>query len=210
MPLVYDTFYNNSLIGVITSSGRTYYKITKMMKDIELGLDSLEPNSMISSNIRILITSRTEKFNFNNKKIIFIEDVEDSMDLKHRIFNLMGFDNSELLIGIDPGSRIGFAVYYGNYKIHSSVFSTITQLEINLNYIIQNYSTQKKIIRVGNGDKPMSNKIISILDKLSKSHVVVEIVNEWGTSLSYSKPNTRSERDKRSAEIIAFRSGHQI
>ena len=67
-------------------------------------------------------------------KIIFIEDVKDSIDLKHKIFNLMDFDNSALLIRIDPDSRIGFAVYNGNYKIHSSVFFHIIQLEINLNY----------------------------------------------------------------------------
>ena len=64
--------------------------------------------------------------------------------MKHKIFNLMDFDNSTLLIRIDPDSRIGFAVYNGNYKIHSSVFFHIIQLEINLNYVIQNYSNQKK------------------------------------------------------------------
>ena len=210
MSLICDNFYDNSLIGILTSSGRTYYKIIKMMKEIEFKFESLEPSSIISSNVTILLTSRNDKFKYTHTKIIFIEDVKDSIDLKHKIFNLMDFDNHKLLIGIDPGLRIGFAVYNGNYKIHSSVFFNIIQLEINLKYLIQNYSNQKKIIRIGNGDQPISNKIISIINKLPKSNIVVEIVDEWGTSFPHFKPNTRGSRDKRSAEIIAFRSGYKL
>ena len=52
MSLICDNFYDNSLIGILTSSGRTYYKIIKMMKEIEFKFESLEPSSIISSNVK--------------------------------------------------------------------------------------------------------------------------------------------------------------
>ena len=89
MSLICDNFYDNSLIGILTSSGRTYYKIITMMKEIEFKFESLEPSSIISSNVTILLTSRNDKFKYTHTKIIFIEDVKDSIDLKHKIFNLI-------------------------------------------------------------------------------------------------------------------------
>jgi len=72
MSLMCDNFYNNLLIDILTSSGRTYYKITKMMKEIEFKFESLEPSSIISSNITILLTSQNDKFKYTIDKIIFI------------------------------------------------------------------------------------------------------------------------------------------
>ena len=63
-------------------------------------------------------------------------------------------------------------------------------------------------LRIGNGNKKVSNNLARILKLQLDGHSIIEIVDEFGTSsLSKSRPNRRGLRDIKSADIIAFRQG---
>ena len=113
-----------------------------------------------------------------------------------------------IIIGIDPGLRIGITVYNGRKKIYWNVLSSINELQKIINEISKVFINVKKIIRIGYGNKKVSNNLARILKLKLDEHSIIEIVDEFGTSsLSKRRPNRRGLRDIKSADIIAFRQG---
>ena len=92
-------------------------------------------------------------------------------------------------------------------KIYWNVLSSIKELQKIINEIFKFFIHVKKIIKIGNGNKKVSNNLARILKLQLDEHSIIEIVDEFGTSLSKSRPNRRGLRDIKSADIIAFRQG---
>jgi hypothetical protein len=71
--------------------------------------------------------------------------------------------------------------------------------------ILSCIKSNKKILKIGNGDWTKCNLIAREIRNLNRS-VRIEIVNEFGTSRNI-QPNCRGIRDVGSARSIALRSG---
>ena len=71
--------------------------------------------------------------------------------------------------------------------------------------ILSCIKSNKKILKIGNGDWTKCNHIAQEIRNLNRS-VRIEIVNEFGTSRNI-LPNCRGNRDVGSARSIALRSG---
>ena len=67
---------------------------------------------------------------------------------------------------------------------------------------------QKKILKIGNGDMIIANKIVQLLNLKFCSNFEIEFVDESNTTLKIKNYNQRGKRDMLSAQFITQRTGY--
>ena len=204
-------------ITVATVRGRPYYNITCALRLMELQFDSLSPEEAAVSNAKVIITTQDEASIVNKKGIVMIDTELEKYPAiaKAKILrSIMGerVIDDQLIIGIDPGSRIGISAIYLHHEVSSAVIESSLQDAINhVAVILGGIDSRKKVVKIGDGNIAMAMQIAQKLKMKFKDGVSIEIVDEHGTSLpQYADANRRGIRDKSSARAIAFRSGKKF
>jgi hypothetical protein len=181
---------------------------------MELQFDSLSPEEAAVSNARVIITTQDEAGIVNKKGIVMIDTELEKYPAiaKAKILRSIVGErviDDQLIIGIDPGSRIGISAIYLHHEISSAVIESSLQDAINhVAAILGGIESRKKVVKIGDGNISMAMQIAHKLKMKFKDSVSIEIVDEHGTSLpQYADSNRRGIRDKSSARVIAFRSG---
>jgi hypothetical protein len=199
---------NSSQIVVATVEGRSYYKIVSMLKSMNIGFSSLSPEEASRTNAKIIITTRNEASLIRREDLIFDFQLDTSPALFKAMLlkNLSGnYIEDILVVGVDPGNRIGIYVLYLHTELYSTVRSSLREAVKFIMNILCCINSSKKILKIGNGDSIKCNHIAQEIKNQNRS-VRIEIVNEFGTSRNI-LPNCRRNRDVGSAKSIAFRSG---
>jgi hypothetical protein len=199
---------------VATVRGRPYYNITCALRLMELQFDSLSPEEAAVSNAKVIITTQDEAGIVNKKGVVMIDTELEKYPAiaKAKILrSIMGerVVDDQLVIGIDPGSRIGISAIYLHHEIASAVVESSPQDAINnVAAMVGGIESRKKVVKIGDGNIAMAIQIARILKMKFKDSVSIEIVDEHGTSLPQNTDaNRRGVRDRSSARTIAFRSG---
>ncbi len=115
--------------------------------------------------------------------------------------------SDELLIGIDPGKRIGLSIYYYGKEIERSFNTSIDDLASYLVRIFVGLRAKRKLVKIGNGDMKLAKKITNLLNLKFCSDFEIEFVDERKTSVKIKNYNQRGKRDMLSAKFIARRDG---
>ncbi len=192
------------LIGVATEDSRAYYSILTRLKKTNLRFVSLTPAKAVEQRFWPVITTRRETSDFQFTSIPIEELDEDPMIMEGQILShALRQAKQVLLIGVDPGLRMGMAVYYSGMKLGSPTFNSVELLRRKVSDVVQRIPHSKALVRVGNGS-PRQSRAIAESITAQLPDVVVEIVDEKGTSVRNSKGLTR---DQVAAEKIAFRKG---
>jgi hypothetical protein len=199
---------NSSQIVVATVEGRSYYKIVSMLKSMNIRFSSLSPEEASRTNAKIIITTKDEASLIRREDLIFDFQLDTSPALFKAMLlkNLTGnYIEDILVVGVDPGNRIGIYVLYLHTELYSTVRSSLREAVKFIMNILSCINSSKKILKIGNGDSIKCNHIAQEI-KNQNGSVRIEIVNEFGTSRNI-LPNCRRNRDVGSAKSIAFRSG---
>jgi len=114
----------------------------------------------------------------------------------------------ELIIGIDPGKRTGFSANFLGSEIANSLYMTIDKLIDDIISILSQLRAKKRMIKIGNGNMELTNKITNLLNLRYCSNFDIEIVNEARTTMKIKHFNQRGKRDMLSARYISKRTGH--
>jgi hypothetical protein len=201
-------------ITVATVRGRPYYNITCALRLMELQFDSLSPEEAAVSNAKVIITTQDEAGIVNKKGTVMIDTELEKYPAiaKAKILrSIIGerVVDDQLIIGIDPGSRIGISAIYLHHEIASAVVESSPQDAINhVAAMLGGIESRKKVVKIGDGNITMAIQIARMLKIKFKDSVSIEIVDEHGTSLPQNTDaNRRGVRDRSSARAIAFRSG---
>ena len=201
-------------VTVATVRGRPYYNITCALRLMELQFDSLSPEEAAVSNAKVIITTQDEAGIVNKKGIVMIDTELEKYPAiaKAKILrSIMGerVVDDQLVIGIDPGSRIGISAIYLHHEIASAVVESSPQDAINnVATMVGGIESRKKVVKIGDGNIAMAIQIARMLKMKFKDSISIEIVDEHGTSLPQNTDaNRRGVRDRSSARAIAFRSG---
>jgi hypothetical protein len=178
---------------------------------MDIQFESLSPEQAALSNAKIIITTKDEAEIVKRKDVLLDTDL-DKMPaiLKANILrSIVGIcTDDQLTIGIDPGNRIGVSVIYYHNEIESFVETSPESAVDLVSIILNDVSSKKKIVRIGDGNIDMARKIAWMIKSRFKESVQVEIVDEYGTSLPRNtETNRRGARDKSSARAIALRNG---
>jgi hypothetical protein len=179
-----------------------------MLKSMNIGFSSLSPEEASRTNAKIIITTKNEASLIRREDLIFDFQLDTSPALFKAMLlkNLSGnYIEDILVVGVDPGNRIGIYVLYLHTELYSTVRSSLREAVKFIMNILSCINSSKKILKIGNGDSIKCNHIAQEIKNQNRS-VRIEIVNEFGTSRNI-MPNCRRNRDVGSAKSIAFRSG---
>ena len=201
-------------VTVATVRGRPYYNITCALRLMELQFDSLSPEEAAVSNAKVIITTQDEAGIVNKKGVVMIDTELEKYPAiaKAKILRSIMGDrvvDDQLIIGIDPGSRIGISAIYLHHEIASAVVESSPQDAIShVAAMLGGIESRKKVVKIGDGNIAMAIQIARMLKMKFKDSISIEIVDEHGTSLPQNTDaNRRGVRDRSSARAIAFRSG---
>src|ERR671920_1041087 len=169
---------------VATVSGRSYYKITSALKSLDLSFLSLSPEEAALCDAKIIITTLNESKIVNRNDVFLDTELEQSpLSVKAKILqNYMSsysYSNDELIIGIDPGKRIGISILYYNFELEKIIVLSVQSAIEKISVILSAIDSRKKIVRIGDGSITLSYQIANILKKCFKDGIIIEIVDEY-------------------------------
>jgi len=119
------------------------------------------------------------------------------------------FEEAYLILGIDPGQRIGLSIFYYGKEIENSYYSSIQKLVFHIIEILSGLKAKRKIVKIGNGNMKIAKQIVRILNQNFCSSFEIEFVDERKTSLKIKNFNQRGKRDMLSAKYISQRTGNR-
>ena len=200
----------NVRIGIATTYGKPYYRFSNLLKVLELPFDSILPKEISTYEGDLVLTTQAESPNTSTIPILHEEVFEKHFTvIRGLMLQKLGLDYEEdnLIIGIDPGKRIGLSVFYYGKEIENSFYSSIDELVLHIIGIFGNLRSSRKIIKIGNGNMEVAKEIEKILNLRFCSSFELEYVDESKTSLKIKNFNQRGKRDMLSAKFISQREG---
>jgi hypothetical protein len=200
-------------VAVATIRGRPYYTIISALKQMNLQFDSISPEEAAHSDARVIITTEGEAGLVNRKGAVMLDtELEKYPPIsKAKILRSIVDQTADdhLIVGIDPGSRIGISVIYLGQELSSTVESTPREAVDHVSALLGGIQSRRRLVRIGDGDAGLTRQIARMLKFRFQDTVRIEIVDEHGTSRN-TDPNRRGARDKSSAKAIAYRSGREF
>lgn len=199
-------------IVVATVYGRPYFKFIKILKLLHLKYDSLLPAQIKNSVSRLVLTTTKEAQKISSNLFLYDDAFDQDLTvIKGLIVEKLQLDSSEneLIIGIDPGERIGLSVVYFQKEIQRSIFVSVEELIEHVVKILAGLKANKKIVKIGNGNMKTARQIVNLLNLKFCSHFELEFVDEYKTSLKIRNYNKRGKRDMLSARYITQRDGYR-
>lgn len=197
---------------VATVYGRSYFKFVNTLKNLKLDYDSVLPEEITTSDRRLILTTVRESSKIPSNLVLFDDEFDyDSTIVRGRIVQKLesGIHHSSLIIGIDPGNRIGLSVFYYEKEIESSIYTSVDDLISHIVKVLVGLNAERKVVKVGNGNMQIAKQIANLLNLRFCSHFELEFVDERRTSLRVKNYNKRGIRDKLSARYITQREGYR-
>jgi len=193
------------VVSIATLDSRAYFSILNRLKMTNLRFISLTPAQAQMERREPVITTKRELEFFLGTSIPIEELDENPMVMEGQILSrIPGGNNKILLIGIDPGSRIGVVVYYGDSKLGSFTVGSLDGLQSKLFGAVHGIPSAKAMVRVGDGAPRLSKSIAQMIRK-DFPEVLVEVVDERGTTSAHRSDGLT--RDQGAAAKIARRKG---
>lgn len=196
-------------IIVATVRGRDYYRIVNMLKNVGLKFDSMIPEEASLSDANVIITSKNEASTINSENVLvfseanFYPTVFKAKILKSILGN---YEDDMLIIGVDPGIRIGIYILYHHAELQRVVQTSPTEAIRFMTILLNGIDAKQKIVRIGDGHASIAYCIAHEIKNRFKDAVRIELVDEFGTSRKTSS-NRRGIRDESSARNIALKRG---
>lgn len=197
---------------VATVYGRSYFKFVKTLQRLKINYDSILPTEINQYDKRLILTTTRDAPNVDTNLVLYEEEFNaDPTVVKGLIIQKLesGMHENSLVIGIDPGNRIGLSVFYHQKEIERSTYTSLDELISHVVKILAGLKADEKIVKIGNGNMRIAKQITNLLNLKFCSHFELEFVDERKTSLRTKNYNKRGERDKMSARYISRREGYR-
>jgi hypothetical protein len=198
------------VIKVATDDGNAYYDIVSRLKRTHLRFSSLSPGEEVDSVQDLVLTSRREIPALEGNAVA-IEDLnEESLIMEGQLLSrLLDDSRRNLLIVIDPGSRIGVAIFYGGRELGALTENSAEKLVGLLVMLVKEVPHSSLSVKIGGGEPRSSLRLARLSREKLPPSASIEIVDESGTSAG-KRGEIGATRDQRAAARIAFRKGVQF
>lgn len=191
-------------VGVATAQARPYYTFTKWLRDIGADFDVLEPLEMSGYGGHIMLTTRREAPPVCRCALLFPDELErGSAVALSLLLRRCGVFGDDLVVGIDPGQRLGLAVSYAGREVETALFTSTRALVAHVSDLLAGIEASSYTIRVGDGEMVSAAYVCGALAAADLPPFRLEFVNEAGTSPRGRNCNRRGKRDMLAARTIA-------
>jgi hypothetical protein len=192
---------------VATSRAGAYYALVSRLRRAELPFSSTLPDSDIGD-CDVVLTTADEVGKFGDRAVA-LEDLDENPGIfKGQVVSRLTGEGDLILVGVDPGKRMGLAVFYGQTKLAFSTFNSAGAVCSRVGAFARGVPTSRLLVRVGNGNRSMAARLVEGLRREVPS-ATIEVVDESGTSAGSSKMKG-VQRDQVAAAKIAFRKGEVV
>lgn len=189
-------------VGLVTRDPSLYQELAGFMRERRWPAVSLLPGDRIPESVAVVLTSPAEAYLIAHPNVITVSEGIDRRTLGAAVQHALGPSSpeEEIIVGIDPGPRPGYAVLVGAAVIGQGNLDSPESAGVFANHLRHRFSTRHVLFRVGSGDPPARNRIVNSLLALQRS---VELVDEQGTT----PRGRRRPRDAVAARAIAVTKG---
>ena len=166
---------------------------------------SLLPGDRIPERVAVVLTSPAEADRIQHPHVVAVPPNPHRASLIAVIAEALGSEDprSELIVGIDPGPRPGFAVLSGSSSlVHGSLESPEEVLTLG-RHLHHRFPDRSIRFRVGRGDLVSYPRVVNALWELRRP---IELVDESGTT----PRGHRRPRDPLAARRIATTPGRAV
>jgi hypothetical protein len=191
---------------------RVYYRLAQEFKRKGAPFRSILPDEEIPSDVKVVITTSEERPLITSKRIITVgPGYPYRLAVDRALHSPEERDTfSEVVVGIDPGKRIGVATLGDGRIIHTALLRGTSKLRRELNYVFWAFPSNRRLIRIGSvGSRPILDEITESLGDL-RWDAPMELVDERRTSQQLSRSEVDLPRDIVSAIQIASRLGKRL
>jgi len=194
-------------IKVATDDGTAYYDIVSRLKRTHLRFTSASVQEAAKQTDALVITSKKEAAMFGGEAAA-VEDLDrDPLIMEGQLLSrLLERARRTMLVGVDPGSRIGVVVFYGGVELGAFTTSSVSECVRSLASIVRGVPHSALSVKIGAGEPKTSGMLANLLREELPSGSLIEIVDESGTS-ARTRGVAGATRDQRAAARIAFRKG---
>jgi len=191
-------------VALITQDPTLYSDLAGALRERRIPTLSLLPGARIPSYVAVVLTSPEEASGIAFPRVIPVASGSDRSVLWAAIEGaLVGASTDELVVGIDPGPRPGYAVLSGEIPLAQGNLESPESVGMFGRQLQRRFPDAAVVYRVGSGDRTARDRILQTLWSLRRP---VEIVDESGTTVrGHPRP-----RDPASAERIARARGQRL
>ncbi len=194
-------------IKVATDDANAYYDIISRLKRTHLRFSSVSPGEGVDPARDLVLTSKGEASALGGKAVAIEELNEDPLIMKGQLLSrLLGESRRNLLIGIDPGSRIGVVMFYGGRELGALTANSVDEVVDLLVVVAREVPHSSLSLKIGGGEPRSSLRLARLSRERLSQSASIEIVDESGTSAG-KRGKIGATRDERAAVRIAFRKG---
>ena len=122
---------------------------------LNLSFDSIMPSEIPNYSGNLIFTTKRD-FPQKNEKLILDEEIFDHHPtvIQGKMIQRLNLhlNDESLIIGVDPGKRIGLSIFYYGKEIECSVYSSMETLVSHLIQILGGLRAKRKIVKIGNGN----------------------------------------------------------
>jgi len=196
-----------SRICVATSSSTAYYTVVSRLRKAKLEFRSVVPSEGMDD-CDIVLTTARESPEFGDRALDFERLSDDPGVFKGQVVSRLVRGTGSIMVGVDPGARIGMAAFYGEVNLAFDTFDSIPGLCRRVGEFVRSVPSRKAVIRVGSGNMALAVKIVRAMEG-EVPGTPIELVDEAGTS-DRSGRMKGVQGDQSAAAKIAFRKGSSV
>jgi len=192
-------------VALVTRDPSLYHELAGFLRERRFPTVSLLPGDRIPDRVAVVLTSPDEVPLIDHPHILAVREGGDRRTLGAAVAHALGPGevDEEIIVGIDPGPRPGYAILAGptcigegNLESPEATGSFAAQLR-------HRFPGRNVLFRVGSGAPHARNRIVN---SLLTHHRLVEVVDEEGTT----PRGRRRPRDAAAARSIATTRGHAV
>ncbi len=192
-------------VALVTRDPALYGELAGFLRERRLSCVSLLPGQRIPERVAVVLTSSAEAREISHPRVLIVAEDGDRRALGAAVEMALetGRLERDLVVGIDPGPRPGYAVFAGDRCIGEGILESPEAAGSFSGHLRHRFASTHVVFRVGAGDPPRRNRIVNAL---LSHHRTVEIVDERGST----PRGHRRPRDAIAARVIAQGVGRTV
>jgi hypothetical protein len=189
----------------VTRDPALYGELAGFLRERRLPAVSLLPGQRIPESVAVVLTSPDEAKEVSHPHVLVVAENGDRRALAAAVEHAieLGAPDGDLVVGIDPGPRPGYAIFAGATCIAEGILEAPEAAGPFASQLRHRFGSRHVLFRVGTGDPPSRNRIVNTL---LTHHRAVELVDEQGTT----PRGHRRPRDALAARSIAHGVGRSV
>jgi hypothetical protein len=192
-------------VALATRDSALYAELAAGVRDRRIPSVSLFPGDRIPAPVSIVLTTPEEVHEISHPRVVPVPAEGDRTAIWAEVESALSArpPGLELVIGIDPGPRPGYAVLEGGVCIAQGNLSAPEETAGLAGHLGRRFPHRSIVFRVGSGERLSRDRILNALVPLQRP---IEVVDEQGTT----PRGRRRPRDGDAARAIGRNRGRPV